>query len=537
MRKFAIIYKKEWLNSSYAIFIPSFVIEGEEYKGQQLFLKKDDIYHSFYSYDKLELSDEFYNDVITEKELLDLYDTDDVECAVNKYFEEISDNIVVGHIDSSKSTIELCNLPLYKIEGLTKSISYGIDSNGMAEICLTKSQLQSLLLESDLKSLKKQLSMFLERIDKLEKMNTERGITEIKINALGKQLISFSKVDKQKSKEELEKINNETKKDIINDENIALKTYQYIASRLIGQDEAVEDIVGAIISNMKALNHQEIIKPFIIGPTGSGKSLLFKLLGECLQIPVIIVDCNTIVQSGYEVKDIEDVLRDLYELCANDIFKTEHAIVFLDEIDKIASRGASVSDIGAQNTLLKFIEGSKYVIKLDKLGSEKITIDTSMMTIAAGGAFDKLTTSQSKTLGFNNNIQKNSNNKIKTDDLKKYGMISELLARFNLFVQYNSVTEEMLYESLTSSEISPLKIKQAYYLRTFNIKLVFNEDYIRRICKDAIALNSGFRGIEKAVNTSLSKLNFKLQCSSNSYSQVIVDESIIDNPRYYMLKK
>lgn len=161
MRKFAIIYKKEWLNSSYAIFIPSFVIEGEEYKGQQLFLKKDDIYHSFYSYDKLELSDEFYNDVITEKELLDLYDTDDVECAVNKYFEEISDNIVVGHIDSSKSTIELCNLPLYKIEGLTKSISYGIDSNGMAEICLTKSQLQSLLLESDLKSLKNNYLCFL----------------------------------------------------------------------------------------------------------------------------------------------------------------------------------------------------------------------------------------------------------------------------------------------------------------------------------------------------------------------------------------
>lgn len=148
-----------------------------------------------------------------------------------------------------------------------------------------------------------------------------------------------------------------------------------------------------------------------------------------------------------------------------------------------------------------------------------------------------MTSSQSKSLGFNKGTQEHLNKKIKPEDLKKYGMISELLARFNLFVQYNNVTEEMLYESLTSSEISPLKIKQTYYFRTFNIKLIFNENYIRRISKDAITLNSGFRGIEKVVNASLTKLSFKLQCNPNTYKQVIVDENTIDNPRYFILKK
>lgn len=539
MKEFAVIYRKEWLNSDYVIFIPSFIVEGKENKEQQFFLSEDKetMYFAFYAIDTIETTDEFYNDVITEKDLLELYETDDVKSAINKYFDEISDNMVVGHIDSSKSTIELCNLPLYKIEGLTKSIAYGVDSNGITEVRLTKSQLHSLLLEPDLKSLKKQILIFYEKSKKFEKMHLGQGVTEIKIDALGKRLVSFSKADKQKPDEEFKKINIETTKTIDTNENIALKTYQYIASRLIGQDEAVEDIVSAVISNMRARKPEEIIKPFVVGPTGSGKSLLFKLLGNCLDVPVIVVDCNTIVQSGYDGKNIEGVLKDLYHLCDNDIFKTEHAIVFLDEIDKIAASGASVSDIGAQDALLKFIEGSTYVVELDRLGSEKITIDTSMMTIAAGGAFDNLTSTQSKSLGFNKDTQEHLNKKIKPEALKKYGMISELLARFNLFVQYNNVTEEMLYESLTSSEISPLKIKQTYYFRAFNIRLIFNEDYIRRICKDAITLNSGFRGIEKVVNASLTKLNFKLQCNPNTYKQVIVDENTIDNPRYYILKK
>lgn len=538
MKEFAVIYKKEWLNSDYVIFIPCFISEGEEDKEQKFFFQKnkETMYFSFYDFKAIETTNEFYCDTITEKDLLDLYGTNDLEPAIDKYFEEMSDNMVIGHLDFKQSIIELCDLPLYKIAGLTKNISYGINSDGTTEIRLTKSQLHSLSLESDLKSLRKQIETYYNQSKKFEKMHIERGITEIKIDALGKRLVSFSKSNKHKSNTEIANIDNEIIKTIEANENIALKTYKYIINRLVGQDEVVEDIVSAVIGNMGAIRPDELIKPFIIGPTGSGKSLLFKLLGNCLDIPVIVVDCNTIVQSGYEGKNIEDVLKDLYHLCNGDIFKTEHAIVFLDEIDKIAASGASVSDIGAQDTLLKFIEGSKYVVELDHLGSETITIDTSMMTIAAGGAFDNLTSSRDNSLGFNKDNQRCLNKKIKPDDLKRYGMIPELLARFNLFVQYNSVTEQMLYNSLTSSEISPLKIKQDYFLRTFNIKLIFNEDYIGRICKDAITLNSGFRGIEKTINTSLTKLSFKLQCNPNVYSQAIITEAIIDNPRKYILK-
>ncbi len=535
MREYAIIYRKVWLNSNYIIFIPSSIVEGREDKNQHYFLTNEsEALFSIYNYERAE--EQFYHDIITEKDLLELYDTTDVESATSKYFDEIADNIIVGHMDSNNSKFEVCNLPLYKLDGLVKNISYDINADGLAEIRLTKSQLYSLSLENNLDSLKKQIKHYYSQSEKLDSLYADKGITHVTFDCLGNHLISFSKVDKTKK----DLVSEDIKDDIIGPVNtndgIALTTYKYITSRLVGQDDSVEDIVGAVLSNMRALNSNELIKPFIIGPTGSGKSLLFKLLGECLDVPVIVVDCNTIVQSGYEGKNIEDILTDLYHLCADDIFKTEHAIVFLDEIDKIGANGASVSDIGAQEALLKFIEGSKYIVKLDRLGSETITIDTSMMTIAAGGAFDNLTSTSTQSMGFGNDKQQCLNKKIEVDDLKKFGMISELLARFNLFVQYNNVTESMLYNSLINSEISPLKIKQDYYLRAYNIKLTFNHDYIRRICNEAIKLNSGFRSITKVINTSLSKLSFKLQCHPHAYSQAIVTEAIIDNPHEYTLK-
>lgn len=533
MEGYSIVYRKVWLHSHYIIFIPAFVVEGKENKEQHYFATNgNEIYYQFYNYERME--NEFYHDFITEKELMELYDTADIESATSKYFDDIAENIVVGYLDTNQTTIELSNLPLYKLAGLTKNISYNINSDGMAEVRLTKSQLHSLSLEPDLDTLKRQIQYYYSQSEKLDNLYATKGITTVTFDALGNHLISFSKSNKQISKDEKRL---ESEKENINDiiESSTLTVYKYIVSRLVGQNDVVEDIVSAVVGNMKASNPHELITPFVIGPTGSGKSLLFKLLGECLDIPVIIVDCNTIVQSGYEGKNIEDVLKDLYKLCNEDIFKTEHAIVFLDEIDKIAANGASVSDIGAQNTLLKFIEGNKYVVQLDRLGSETITIDTSMMTIAAGGAFDNLTSSHDKSMGFGNDLNKSLNKNIEIDALKKYGMISELLARFNLFVQYNNVTEQMLYDSLTSSEISPLKIKQDYYLRAYNIKLTFNNSYIQRICQDAIKLKTGFRGITKAVNTSLRKLNFKLQCNPNQYHEVIVTDAIIDDPKQYVL--
>ena len=264
--------------------------------------------------------------------------------------------------------------------------------------------------------------------------------------------------------------------------------------------------------------------------------MFFTLLGKILDKPVIKVNCNHIVQSGYQGQDIESVIRRIYLLCGSDIDATERAIVYLDEIDKLASRGASVSDIGAQQALLNFITGDKYVIDLDKTGMNKVTIDTSMMNICAGGTFEGLTFNKKNNLGFGNTI-KNEVEEITTDDLVKFGMIDELIGRFDQIIQYNPVTEDMIKIQLTESELSPIKIKQDYYLKNYKASIKFSQDYIDKVSKTASATSSGFRGAKKIINNSLAKLNFALQCEPLSDKCIIIDSEIIDNPKKYTITK
>lgn len=536
MRQYAIAYEKNWISNDYIVFIPQHYLEGDIDRENDVFLDKgNEAYRHVNQYNRLLLDTYFYHGVISEEELLELYSTKDVVKAISDYYLEACESIIVGKINYETEQIELCELPLRKILGLTKPITYGMNSNGTSEVKLTKSQLQALALEEDLEEVRKQIFKYIKNMNNLEKLNETKNLQSIVIDSLGVQCLNYVVSTSTKERKTLSA--KQEQRAIIDSNNKALETYNYIVSRLIGQNEAVEDIVSAVINNMKANEPRELIKPFVIGPTGSGKSLLFELLGKCLEIPVISVDCNLLVQAGYEGKDINDVLKDLYYLADGDIFKIEHAIILFDEIDKIAANGASVSDVGVQQALLKFIEGTEYVVELSRASGEKVNINTSMMTIVAGGAFDKLTAQKSHKPGFNSEIIESKQEKITVEQLQEYGMISELLGRFNLFVQYNKVTEEMLYNALTASEISPIKIKQQYFLKHYGVKLTFNESFYRRVCSDALKRKSGFRGLNQVVNSSLTKLSFKLQCHPGVYQEATIGEETIDNPLVYKLSR
>jgi len=212
---------------------------------------------------------------------------------------------------------------------------------------------------------------------------------------------------------------------------------------------------------------------------------------------------------------------------------TENAVVVFDEIDKIGDKGANVSEIGVQQTLLKFIEGQKYVGNMDKAEMEKVVIDTSMMSIAACGAFEAIRTKDT-TVGFGKSEKRE---KITIDKLvQKGGMIPELLGRFNLFVQYNDVTEEMIRKQLNESMSSPTKVKQEFYSQNYGVNLVFTEAFINRLVSDAMKRKTGFRGVDQVVNQALSQVNFKLQTSSPIYKEVIIDGDTIDDPKKYVLR-
>ena len=539
---YAVLYRRQLLCEDYMLFLPCYYSKGIFDSEDRSFT--DEVAYPYYECDNYEvvLSTQdmtFFYD-ITEDDLLDMYPACDLDEALCMYFENVKKTLLIGHINVKDEQVELCEIGFENIEELSREFLYK-RLDGDDTVTMTKTQLESIICESDTNIMKKKLKDFLSRLDFLEQINKEKGIDSFTTDISGKK---FNIEYELKPKEKIEdKKMTDIKKDIEvkNDSKISAKEiYDYVTKSLVGQNDAVEDMVSIIVNNMYATKQEEFIRPLLIGQTGSGKSLLFQLLGKKLDTPVIIVDCNLLVQSGYEGQHIEDVLRNLYILCDEDLKKAERAIVFLDEIDKLANRNAGVSDVGVQQALLKFIEGNKYVVEVDKnsFSARTVVIDTSMMNIVAGGAFSELTSKKESTLGFgktDNNII-NINNKIKIDDIIKYGMITELIGRFQI-VQYNNLTEDMILKQLMDSDISPIRVKQEYFKKNYHANIDFSKDYIARVCKDSIDKQAGFRGAIQTVNQSLVKVSFALQSEPLGDKMVFITEKTIDNPKIYTIKK
>ena len=539
---YAVLYRRQLLCEDYMLFLPCYYSKGIFDSEDRSFT--DEVAYPYYECDNYEvvLSTQdmtFFYD-ITEDDLLDMYPACDLDEALCMYFENVKKTLLIGHINVKDEQVELCEIGFENIEELSREFLYK-RLDGDDTVTMTKTQLESIICESDTNIMKKKLKDFLSRLDFLEQINKEKGIDSFTTDISGKK---FNIEYELKPKEKIEdKKMTDIKKDIEvkNDSKISAKEiYDYVTKSLVGQNDAVEDMVSIIVNNMYATKQEEFIRPLLIGQTGSGKSLLFHLLGKKLDTPVITVDCNLLVQSGYEGQHIEDVLRNLYILCDEDLKKTERAIVFLDEIDKLANRNAGVSDVGVQQALLKFIEGNKYVVEVDKnsFSARTVVIDTSMMNIVAGGAFSELTSKKESTLGFgktDNNII-NINNKIKIDDIIKYGMITELIGRFQI-VQYNNLTEDMILKQLMDSDISPIRVKQEYFMKNYNANIDFSKDFIARVCKDSIDKQAGFRGAIQTVNQSLVKVSFALQSEPLGDKMVFITEKTIDNPKIYTIKK
>ena len=535
---YSILYKRMLTDNGYYVFFPCQCVEGYYDKTDGSFL--DNHGHLYYSCNNYTMintgqSDTYYYEA-TLDDIKNMFQTEDKDEAVTKFYDKLKSNLLIGYINTVKEKIEIYEVNKDKLE-LLKNNNIMIDvSNSSTNVVLTREQIEFLISEDDDKTIKEKLKMLLKIRDSLHNrkiLNKNEKLEKLRLAIPFANLKLARDIKPPKPKQqvkELSKKEDEEEAEISG--NLTLDTYNYVTERLIGQDESTRKVISSMVSNLKAETPEELIKPFIIGGTGSGKSFLFKLIEKCMEKPVIIVDCNHIVQSGYEGKMIEDILKDLYLLCDRDLEETEHAIVVFDEIDKIGDKGATVSEIGAQEALLKFIEGQKYVVNMDKTEMDKVIIDTSMMSIVGCGAFEVLK-EKDKIVGFT----KVNESKLDTAVLvKKGGMITELLGRFNLYVEYNEVTKDMIKEQLEKSLTSPIKIKERFFKKNYGVNLKFNESFIERLCDDAIKRNAGFRGVDQVVNQALSEVNFVIQTTEDNCEEVVISEETIDNPKKYCLK-
>lgn len=304
----------------------------------------------------------------------------------------------------------------------------------------------------------------------------------------------------------------QSKPEIENKEQISvIGLEKYLKERILANDEILENIATIIALNYTAKYKKEMSSILSIGPSGSGKTATFEAISEYLDIPLTIYDASSISAVGYVGSDISDVMRKIFLNAAQNKAKAEKSILLIDEIDKIAIRGSEVKDEGAQQQLLKLLDGYTYTFEIskNKPNSESISLDSSFMTIALSGAFQDLYDKKhkEKSIGFNSNRQVANDIIITDQDLVDFGMKKELIRRICLKNCYKFLTKDDLKQILTTSKNSPLLLKIQRYEREFLTEIIYTPDFIDALANKTYEYDSGASSLDKVVTDTFMKLD------------------------------